>query len=133
MGRAAIVHTTCATLVVLAFAEACSATSPHEPIAPGDSGGTGGTGASTAASGGGAGGEVGLGGSTPVGAGCSADLELVVDDNGHVIGSCAPDLGCFAGKCVAPCTAAAQSKGTIGCDFWALDPPFLVSGACYAV
>jgi hypothetical protein len=63
-----------------------------------------------------------------------------VDANGNQIAVCPPDQGCAGGKCVPACTAAVSAKGTIGCDFYAPDPPFYMNGAgstydgtCYAV
>ena len=85
---------------------------------------------------------VGVGGSlgTGMGIGCSADMQNIVDENGNVLTKCPPDQGCFGGACIAACDAAAQSKGTIGCDYWAPEPPFWsngggtkVDGPCYAV
>jgi hypothetical protein len=80
-----------------------------------------------------------LGGSEIVGV-CSADLQSVLDRNGSVIKRCPPDQGCANGRCVAACTAASQSSGSIGCDFFAPDPPFYSNGqnstydgTCYAV
>ncbi|APR81529.1 Hypothetical protein A7982_06878 [Minicystis rosea] len=75
------------------------------------------------------------------GVGCSADLQSVVDGNGTVLESCPADQGCFQGACVGACDAAAESHGSLGCTFWAPDPPFLsngvyapnLNGPCYAV
>src|SRR5262245_33340043 len=74
---------------------------------------------------------------------CSADMQSVVDAMGQVIGQCPSDQGCFEGHCVPACEAAAASKGSIGCDFWAPDPAFYQNGLtvdgtqehgpCYAV
>jgi hypothetical protein len=87
--------------------------------------------------------DLGVGGGGPgVGpaAGCSADLQNVVDASGHVVKECPSDQGCWDAKCILACEAAALSKGTIGCDFWGADPPFLANGhgweldgPCYAV
>jgi hypothetical protein len=94
----------------------------------------------------GGGGSIGIGGGLGGGGGaasigCSPDLQKVVDENGNVITACPPDQGCFGGACIPACDAAAQSKGSIGCDFWAPDPPFFMNndgnsghdGPCYAV
>lgn len=74
------------------------------------------------------------------GAACSADLQKVVDKSGNVIKECPPDQGCANGRCEAACAAASQSTGSIGCDFFAPDPPFYANGqrstydgSCYAV
>ena len=71
---------------------------------------------------------------------CSPDLQAIVDESGNVLEACPPDRGCAGGVCVPACTAAAQVKSTIGCDFWAPEPPFYGNGAgttydgsCYAV
>ncbi|MFT3768202.1 MAG: IgGFc-binding protein [Minicystis sp.] len=99
----------------------------------------------------GTGGDIGLGGafvsSASTGAGgvngvgCSSDLQSVVDGNGAVIQQCPPDQGCSEGACVPACEAAAKSHGSLGCTFYAPDPPFLsngvfapnLNGPCYAV
>jgi hypothetical protein len=59
------------------------------------------------------------------GPGCSGDLRSILDVNGNVVQTCAVDQGCAsctngpAGcfTCVAACDAAAQSHGSLGCDF----------------
>lgn len=72
---------------------------------------------------------------------CSADLQGIVLSDGTTQ-PCPPDQGCFGGACIPACEAAAQSKGSIGCDFYAPDPPFVYNGSgqpipiygpCYAV
>jgi hypothetical protein len=67
-------------------------------------------------------------------------LQSIVDSNGNIIMMCPPDQGCAGGVCVPACMAAAQSTGTIGCDFYAPDTPFYgngtttsYNGPCYAV
>lgn len=125
--------------VIWTFAAACSATT--RPYGNAGAGGDGGDTASSSGQGGGGdgGGFIGVGGGTPVG-NCSADLQNVVDANGNVIVKCPPDQGCSGGVCVPACQAAAASKGSIGCEFWAPDPPFYrngegstYDGTCYAV
>src|SRR6185436_19906554 len=101
------------------------------------------TGDPASGSGGGTGGfNIGGGsvGGGPSGVGCSSDLQSVVDEKGNVLEKCPPDKGCTNGVCVPACDAAAKSKGSIGCDFWGMDPPFLqngnpsqLDGPCYAV
>lgn len=106
------------------------------------------TGAATAGSGGNAAGvgggisvSVGVGGGTTGTRGCSADLQTVTDEDGNVVEDCSPDQGCFEGQCIPACDAAAQSKGSIGCEYWTPTPPFLQNesasssyhGTCYAV
>jgi hypothetical protein len=82
---------------------------------------------------------VGVGGAVP-GGGCSPDLQHVIDGNGNVVKTCPSDQGCYAGTCEPACEAAANTTGTIGCDFYAPDTPFYgndtttsYEGACYAV
>lgn len=58
-----------------------------------------------------------------VGAGCSADLREVLDINGASLGRCPDDQGCSMGRCVPACAAAASSRGSIACDFFAPTPP----------
>lgn len=116
---------------------ACSASpDPSNPTGGSTGSAGGGTGGSTSTGFGGFG--VGAGG--PVGAGCSADLQTVVDEDGNVIQVCPPDQGCFQGECVPACEAAASSKGSIGCEYYAPTPPFYQNGqgssydgACHAV
>ena len=36
--------------------------------------------------------------------------------------TCPPDQGCAVGKCVPACEAAVNSKSTIGCDYYVVDP-----------
>lgn len=74
---------------------------------------------------------------------CTADLRRVLDATGVVLKECAPNEGCFDGECIEACQAAAQSKGNLGCEFMAPDPPFAgqtwamngatLAGPCYAV
>jgi hypothetical protein len=77
----------------------------------------------------------GDGGPSPAGLGCSGDLQSVVDANGHVVETCPPDQGCSAGACIAACAAAANNKGTIGCDFVQATPSFAptITQPCWAV
>jgi hypothetical protein len=56
--------------------------------------------------------------------GCSGDLQSVVDQNGHVVMQCPSDQGCSGGKCVPACQAAADSHGSIGCDYVLATPDF---------
>lgn len=81
----------------------------------------------------------GSGGGSTVNRGCSADLQNVVDESGTVIEQCPPDQGCLEGACVPACDAAAAASGSIGCGFFAPDPPFVsnetssaIEGPCYA-
>jgi len=77
---------------------------------------------------------------TPVcGLHCSRDLKQVLDGcvggPEPVVATCSADEGCGDGKCVDACTAAALSKGSVGCDFWTVPPtsPTPAYGGCYAV
>lgn len=67
-------------------------------------------------------------------AGCSADLQSVVDENGHAT-ACPSDQGCSDGKCVPACQAAATSHGSVGCDFVVATPDFQnqILPPCFAV
>src|SRR4051794_38476990 len=106
------------TAVVMAMGViACSAADTGRTSAFGE-GGTGGH-HGVGASGSGAGdfgGGLNLGGGTASGISCTADLQGVVDEQGNVT-PCPPDKGCSGGTCVAACSAAADSKGSIGCNF----------------
>lgn len=80
------------------------------------------------------------GGGFIISSACSSDLQSVLDRDGNVIRMCPPDQGCNSGQFVPACSAAAASAGSIGCDFYAPDPPFYKNGegstfdgACYAV
>jgi hypothetical protein len=123
------------------LAGACSATNTNTTGTSSTGNGNGGSGNSTGMGGTniGFGGFQNTGGSVPQGS-CSADLQSIVDDKGNVIQMCPADQGCAGGVCVPACSAAAQSKGSIGCDFFAPDPPFYdngqgskYDGSCYAV
>ena len=127
-------------------AAACSATTHHVFQTGSTSGGgnntgpgVGGNGGGLSSTGVGFGGFKGTGGSDAQGS-CSADLQSIVDANGNVITMCPSDQGCSGGVCVPACTAASSSQGSIGCDFFAPDPPFYdngqgssYDGSCYAV
>jgi len=65
---------------------------------------------------------------------CSADLHNVLDCNGNVIQACNADQGCANGACVDPCTAAADNKSSIGCEYYSVDPDVIPDGvgACFA-
>lgn len=54
---------------------------------------------------------------------CSADLRDVIDEQGVVVETCAPDQGCAAGACVAACASAAASDANFGCEFIVPTPP----------
>ncbi|APR74904.1 Hypothetical protein A7982_00250 [Minicystis rosea] len=128
-------------LIGAGLAVACSSV----PSNPGDTtststGGSDGGGQSVSSTGVGFGGSLtttGTGGPTGT---CSSDLQAIVDDQGNILQMCPPEQGCAGGTCVPACSAAEQSKGSIGCDFWAPDPPFYSNGqgstydgTCYAV
>lgn len=65
---------------------------------------------------------------------CSSDLHRILDCNGQVIEECPPDQGCGATGCVPACESAAQNKGSIGCDYYAMPPDIIQVGvgACFA-
>jgi hypothetical protein len=126
-------------LVALGWVTAAGCGSSH-PVQYGGSDGGGGSG-----SGGGSSGDDGPGsfgdssssGGPCTGNHCSSDLRSVVDCNGNVISTCPSDQGCDNDMCVPACQAAADAKGSLGCDFYAVDPDSgsgLVGadGACFA-
>ncbi|HTK75145.1 MAG TPA: IgGFc-binding protein, partial [Gemmataceae bacterium] len=67
---------------------------------------------------------------------CSSDLRSLVDCNGNVLMTCPPDQGCEGTGCVPACQAAIDSKGSIGCEFYAVDPDIFTgdgaAGGCFA-
>lgn len=99
-----------------------------------DSSGSGGIGGSFSIS-------VGTGGGSSSAIGCSADLQSTVDEEGNTITVCPPEQGCWEGECIPACEAAANARGSIGCEYWAPDPPFTfnqqtghqLAGPCHAV
>ena len=54
---------------------------------------------------------------------CSADFHAVVDEQGNLLETCAPEQGCADGACIAACDAAAASKANFGCAFLVPTPP----------
>ena len=122
------------------LAVACSAANdpPADPSGSGAGSGIGGGGTGGEGAGIGFG---GFGGGDPSGAGCSSDLQKVVDEDGGIIQICPPDQGCSQGQCIPACQAAANSKGSIGCAYYAPATPFYwneqasssYDGACHAV
>jgi hypothetical protein len=66
--------------------------------------------------------------------GCSADLHAVIDATGKVVTPCPADKGCAKGACIDACSAAAESKGNVGCDFRLPTPPNYppVKAPCFA-
>jgi hypothetical protein len=68
---------------------------------------------------------------------CSNDLQNVINCQGTVLETCAPDKACANAQCVEgpPCDAAETSKSSLGCDFWAVKTALVgnASGACFAV
>jgi hypothetical protein len=66
---------------------------------------------------------------------CSADLQQVLDKNGTLIKTCPPGEGCGNGACVPACTAAAEAKGSLGCDYQVATPSFYssIKQPCFAI
>ena len=129
-----------ATTLIVFFGVACSANSTNvgrQPGGGGASGGNGGSGGSGTGVGGGSGsGTVLLDGGTECKNTCSTDLTEVLDCDGNVVQECIDGQGCAFGACTGdPCEAAAKSKSTYGCDYWALktDVIFQLQGACFAM
>jgi hypothetical protein len=61
----------------------------------------------------------------------------VVDCNGNVVMTCPSGQGCANNTCVEACEAAVQSKGSLGCEYYAVDPDIITgigggAGACFA-
>ncbi|MSP26023.1 MAG: hypothetical protein EXR75_12855 [Myxococcales bacterium] len=130
-----------------AMAAACSATQSVD-----DGSGKTGSGAGMSTSAGATGGDtsVGAGGNTTsgsvtgsgsVGSGgcsgnsCSPDLKSIVDCDGMTVATCPPEQACANGMCIDdPCDAAAQSKSSVGCDYWAVKTDLIMQakGACFA-
>ena len=87
---------------------------------------------------GGAGGNIFNSTSTGVGGGCpthcSSDLHSVIDCNGNPVSTCPPDQGCGPSGCVAACDSAKVNKGSIGCDYYSVDPDIIsaAAGSCFA-
>lgn len=123
---------------------ACSASTPDRTFKNGE-GGSGASSTSSTSSGMSSGCVFGCGtgggGGGAVGTACSADLQSVTDENGNVQFTCPSDQGCFQGQCIPACEAASKTQGSIGCDYYAPDPPFYANGTgpsgyfgtCYAV
>lgn len=88
---------------------------PNDPDNPDDPFGTGDSGSNTR--------------------GCSADLQSVVDGDGKVVTTCPSDQGCSGGKCVPACKAAADSHGSVGCEYVVATPDFMnmIKPPCFAV
>ncbi len=127
-----------AAATTLAFA-ACGASGDDTTSTTTTSGTGTGTGGSGGSSSSGLGGGLNLGGNNAGGGGpglgCSADLRYVIDGNGAIQQDCWPDLGCSNGMCVAPCDAAGESRGSVGCDFMVATPHFttVILPPCFAV
>jgi IgGFc binding protein len=117
-----------AALSLMGFALAhCS--SNKEPVGFGEPGSSGGT--SSGASG-------GVFGDKDAQANdylCSADLQKVLDKAGNIVKTCKPEDGCAAGQCVPACSAAAASKGSLGCDYQVATPSFYgrIAPPCFAI
>ncbi|MDF2697708.1 MAG: hypothetical protein K0S65_6091, partial [Labilithrix sp.] len=68
---------------------------------------------------------------------CSRDLKTVYKDCGGtetIEATCGADEACGPGRCVDACSAAAYSKGSVGCEFWTLPPDDgrVARGSCLA-
>ena len=64
---------------------------------------------------------------------CSSDLHSLLDAKNQEVSRCPADQGCFDGKCIPACDAAAENKSSIGCDYLTIPPPFFSgSTACFA-
>jgi hypothetical protein len=64
---------------------------------------------------------------------CAADLKTIVTCGDMMpIGQCSGTDGCAGGQCIPACDAAAQSKSTIGCDYYTIPPDAWTNGSCFA-
>lgn len=82
-------------------------------------------------------GDAGSAGDGCAGTRCSRDLHQVIDNcDGHVVATCGEGTGCGReGACVQACNAAADSQGSLGCEFLALPPDSTnggTGGSCFA-
>jgi hypothetical protein len=64
---------------------------------------------------------------------CSGDVHSVVDCSGAVVQACDPSEGCSEGACVAACDAAAASKTSAGCEYYAHVPAGQALYGCYVL
>jgi len=67
---------------------------------------------------------------------CSADLHNVLDCNGNILSTCPDTQGCDPsnGLCIAACDSAKANRGSIGCEFYAVEPDHSggYGGSCFA-
>jgi len=66
---------------------------------------------------------------------CSVDLRSVIRScDGATVETCPPTLACGKGGCIAPCAAAVQAEGSMGCEFVMVPPATTEHAAqnCYA-
>ena len=101
--------------------------------ASGPSTGTG-TGSQQTGQGGSTGTFMGTGGNTTCGGSCSPDLHQVLDCNGNVIKECTGEEGCnpLTLQCTNACKAAADTKQSVGCEYYAVDMEQFTPDACFA-
>jgi len=64
---------------------------------------------------------------------CSSDLHQILDCSNKVLMTCPPDQGCAGGMCIPACDAAKANKSSVGCEYYAQNPPFFSGGSCFAV
>jgi hypothetical protein len=67
---------------------------------------------------------------------CSGDLHSVIDCHGTILSTCPDTQGCdpVTGGCIPACDSAKANKGSIGCEFYAVEPDHNggTTGSCYA-
>jgi hypothetical protein len=64
---------------------------------------------------------------------CSSDLHYVLAcGTNAVVQTCTGNTGCGPGGCIDACQAAAASKSSIGCDYYAIPPDAWTHGSCFA-
>src|SRR5580704_7925784 len=119
-------------LGALVMASACGSSKPAGYSSP--EGGSGSSGGLTGEGGGDDGSSLlGEGGTSCAGTHCSTDLRSIVDCNGNVVSTCPAGQGCSNDTCIDACQAAVASKGSLGCEYYAVDPAVdQVGGACFA-
>jgi hypothetical protein len=64
---------------------------------------------------------------------CSSDLhDVLACGTNTVVQTCTGSTGCGPGGCIDACQAAAASKSSIGCDYYAIPPDAWTHGSCFA-
>ncbi len=95
---------------------------------------TSGTGSNTTGQGGSTGTFMGTGGNNTCGGSCSPDLHQVLDCNGSVVKECTGSEACnpLTLQCTNACQAAADTKQSVGCEYYAVDMEQYTPDSCFA-